>query len=464
MISTLIHLLAVSLVVSQSCHWNDGCSYQLFSSKTPYDTIRGDIRDYPIPQSCQAISVWTLNRHGNRNPGGSVTSDIKLIAGLKDEIVHSYYAGTSQLCAQDIENFRKWSWNDTIDVSPSFLTGTGYEELYAIATRIREKYPKLLEGSEDDFYFRTTNEQRTITSAKAFVHGLTENTNLNLSADGPWPRDDVIRAYENCDRYQQEVKDGQELEDQVNAYYRTSEFVNVQNNVQNRLGIATPLSPDYIYSFYEICRFHRSWQPDHRSPWCAVFTDEDLVVLEYRDDLWHYYRNGYGSLVNVDLGGPVVKDLYERMEASVQERGKKVIAYFTHDTMIEMALCAMGLFKDDYVLQGDERNVSRLWRTSQIGAFSANIMAVLSSCGESTNPSYRVQLFVNEKPTGLCPSEGCDWQDFRDIFQRFVTANLDFCNMDWRAPNPGSPGAAAAFTISSMILAAGLSIAYLVGN
>lgn len=33
-----------------------------------------------------------------------------------------------------------------------------------------------------------------MTSAIAFVHGLTEGTTLNVPIDGPWDRDDVIRV------------------------------------------------------------------------------------------------------------------------------------------------------------------------------------------------------------------------------------------------------------------------------
>ncbi|KOB66528.1 putative multiple inositol polyphosphate phosphatase [Operophtera brumata] len=357
-------LLLSVLACTQACYWNRQCPFPLHSTKTPYDTVRGDIRDFTTPQNCEAVSVWTLNRHGNRNPGSSVTESIKYIASLKDEI--------------DVNNFRRWSWNDTLEVSQSYLTGTGYEELFDIATRIREKYPHLLQGTAEDYYFRPTNEQRTITSAIAFAHGLNDGTNLTLHIDNARTRDDVVRPYENCDRYQQEVKTSQLLDDQMNDYFNTAEFIAVQHAVQQRLGLSTQLTPDNIYELYEICRFDRSWSDIHQSPWCAAFSDHDLVVLEYRDDIRHYYRNGYGSWVNVNLGGPALKDLYENFEAAVQGHGRKVTSYFTHDTMLEMVWCALGIFKDPNQLQASFRNPGRVWRTSSIGAFSVNLIAVLN--------------------------------------------------------------------------------------
>lgn len=73
-----------------------------------------------------------------------------------------------------------------------------------------------------------------------------------------------------------------------------------------------------------------------------------------------------------------MKDLYENFEAVVNGNGKNVVSYFTHDTMLEMVFCAMGIFKDDYIIEGATRNINRLWRTSFISSFSVNFIAVLN--------------------------------------------------------------------------------------
>lgn len=83
-----------------------------------------------------------------------------------------------------------------MDTSASYLTGVGYEEIYNIGKRLREKYPQLLTGIREEYYFRPTNEQRTVTSAMALVHGLSEGTDLDLEIDDFRLRDDVIRVSE----------------------------------------------------------------------------------------------------------------------------------------------------------------------------------------------------------------------------------------------------------------------------
>lgn len=52
MIPSLIVFISIKLVLGQKeCYWNAECPYFLYSTKTPYDTIRGDIRDFDTPQS-----------------------------------------------------------------------------------------------------------------------------------------------------------------------------------------------------------------------------------------------------------------------------------------------------------------------------------------------------------------------------------------------------------------------------
>ncbi|XP_045498360.1 multiple inositol polyphosphate phosphatase 1-like [Colias croceus] len=447
-------LTLINLVLSdKSCYWNEECPFGLYSTKTPYDTVRGDIRDWPLPENCEAISFWALIRHGNRNPSDSVTSAMKeLQAKIKDQIIASYEAGTSQLCAQEIQEFRKFVWNDTMDTSPSYLTGEGYEEIYDMAMRIREKYPQLLSGSEDQYYFRPSDKQRTIASAMAYVHALSEGTELNLTADSSRERDDVLRPYDYCERYQEEVRGGQLLVDQLEAYFNTQEYKAVQQAVQQRLGIPYQLTAADVYNLQELCRFYRSWTPNLKSPWCAPFSHEDLLVLEYRDDVRHYYRNGYSSWMNANLGRPVLKDLYETFDAAVSGAGKKIVSYFAHDTLMEMVYCALGMYKDAEGITAQVRNPNRMWRTTYIAPFSANIMAVLNRCQESGTQVHRVQIFNNEKVTPLCPLQGCTWEQFISMFETFKDAPLDFCRHDYRFPElVPTPSPASAGTIRVMM-------------
>lgn len=114
------------------------------------------------------------------------------------------------------------------------------------------------------------------------------------------------------------------------------------------------------------------------SPWCALFTTEDLKVLEYYGDLRHYYRNGYGNKINPRLGQIPLVDLLKTFQQAVDGKGKKIVAYFTHATMIDMVYTALDLFKDNDPLTSAQRNSDRKWRTSKWTTFGANLFVVLN--------------------------------------------------------------------------------------
>lgn len=78
------------------------------------------------------------------------------------------------------------------------------------------------------------------------------------------------------------------------------------------------------------------------------------------------------------LGALPLRDLYENLQAAVQGQGRKVTSYFSHDTMMEMVWCALGLFKDQDMLVGNKWSEDRLWRSSFVGALSSNLIVVLN--------------------------------------------------------------------------------------
>lgn len=82
--------------------------------------------------------------------------------------------------------------------------------------------------------------------------------------------------------------------------------------------------------------------------------------------------------MNIRLGQPVLGDLYTTFAEAIEGSGRAITSYFSHDTMLQMAFVAAGLYKDDFTLVGDTMVPDRLWRTSYFAAFSTNLIAVLN--------------------------------------------------------------------------------------
>lgn len=99
-----------------------------------------------------------------------------------------------------------------------------------------------------------------------------------------------------------------------------------------------------------------------------------MTLLSFLNFSSHIHRNGYGSPINIKFGEVTLKDLLEQFSSGT----RRFTGYFTHDTMIEMIFCALGLFKDYPQINSEKRDVNRKWRISVNAPFASNFVAVLN--------------------------------------------------------------------------------------
>ncbi|KAL4707957.1 hypothetical protein ACJJTC_010573 [Scirpophaga incertulas] len=308
-----------------------------------------------------------------------------------------------------------------MDFRPNDLAFEGSEEHYNLGFRFHQKFQYLL-PQLTRYQFRPTKEERTEKSAAAYVRGLGLGL-WNFKVHEGTNDNNVLRPYYNCNRFDPSAI--------LEEYYKTDEFQAMLLDVSNHLGLDHVISPTNATYLYDLCRFYRAISQGPKiSPWCAVFSEEDLEVLEYINDLNHYYKNGYGSSVNVKLGSPALKDLFSEFEMVVSgTETASYSAYFTHDTLMQMLYSALGLFKDAEDLSPTQRNPSRQWRTSYITPFAANFAAVLYKCpAHEPSEQYKVQFFVNEVETRICADRTCSWAEFQDIFESY-SSDIEDCNV-----------------------------------
>lgn len=103
---------------------------------------------------------------------------MKNILKYKDFFVSSYEIGNSSLCAQDIENIKKWEVETGLLDNPFEITMEGYQESLRIGNRINESFRDLLKDlQEKDYLFLHGFDSRLEQSAMAFIEGLNQ-TNL----------------------------------------------------------------------------------------------------------------------------------------------------------------------------------------------------------------------------------------------------------------------------------------------
>ncbi|XP_075971012.1 multiple inositol polyphosphate phosphatase 1-like [Anticarsia gemmatalis] len=274
-------------------------------------------------------------------PSGDFLKRMKEALFIKDDIVSSYENGNSSLCAQDVDNLKNWSPGEDL-VREYELHDEGYQEIMKLAQRLKKAFPKLFELLDaKDYTFRSVNEEIAENSMKGFIAGLGK---LNISVDSPWV------AYDNLIS---------------------------RDQIQKRLGINYSLSNTNVMGMWDFCRYMTAGIDKKMSPWCALFSTEDLKVMEYVDDIREYFRNGYGNPTNKLFGEIAIAELLKSFREVIAGNGKKIAAYVTRASTTEMIFSALGLF-NDRILSTTSQKYDRKWMTSKFAGFASNFIAVLN--------------------------------------------------------------------------------------
>ena len=67
----------------------------------------------------------------------------------------------------------------------------------------------------------------------------------------------------------------------------------------------------FVIYRYEIAEF-----PDvleHVSPWCSLFSEDNLKILEFADDLKYYWKDGYGFDINRKMTQPLMAEMHQKL-------------------------------------------------------------------------------------------------------------------------------------------------------
>lgn len=410
---------------------SDRSQSKRFATKTAYELIHGSSssREHIVP-NCTPSKFWLLSRHGTRLPG---RKDIELLPqtlhNIRGSILDNYEIRRTapevgRMCPDDLELLRTWRWDRNVTVDyESFLTDQGWVDLKYLAKREKDRFYEVFNGPFDKqrYLFRHTKTQRTEASFKAFVEGLFGDGAYNFINAEPEPADDtLLKPYDFCPAYDAN-KDKNNLPDsELNKFLRSELYIQTLADISTRLGFLYNLSNDQVEAMWDACRYEQAWHLQQYSPWCSVFTKSQVNVLEYKEDLKYYYQNSYGYEKSSDVACYAVADMMKHLSRADNQQ---VIAYFTHESEIQLFLTALGAVKDRYPLRADNyasmRN--RNFKSSELTPFTANVAAVRYQCADPVEP-VKVIFFLNEKALMFdwCRVGLCNWSEVVRQFRRFT--------------------------------------------
>jgi len=423
----LLLCTAVQLYGDHQCVTSRTKFYKQYSTKTPYQYIVDDLEREPKISdcNCENVQIWSIIRHGTRYPSEEAIKIVKTnVTTLRDRLLES---NQSKLCPEDLELLK--AWNYTVDYEQAKkLHAEGVEELIFMGERLLERYPKLLTTyHENDFIFRTTKTERARRSGESLVLGLFSNptakrVKFQTSVE---EHDPLIRFYKLCRKWLKEVKKNPVSRVEFDKFSQSSYVDGARRQVSDLFGFE--ITVEELDQLYVTCNFDQAWQPRKLSPWCTLFSDQSLEVMEYREDLEYYWVDGPGHAISYLPSCVLIQDVMRNFANAtaglVEERG---IFYFTHSGTLLKLLAYLGTHNDkDHLTSENFSDMkNRKWRTSYIGPFATNVSFLLRKCGNS----FSVCLLVNEKPERLpgCDSDCCPWDQFVQLF----SAKADSCDFD----------------------------------
>lgn len=155
----------------------------------------------------------------------------------------------------------------------------------------------------------------------------------------------------------------------------TTIYKNLVKDVSSRLGYDDKLKGSKIRTMYKCCRYDNAWNVDELSPWCSIFTPDQIKVLSYADDLKHFYKTGPGAEINDNVACPLVADFIRHIDST----DDRTFVMFSHSSSMGLFFNALGIGHGDGTLTSknyeqfiDERN----FRTARILPFAANFAVV----------------------------------------------------------------------------------------
>jgi multiple inositol-polyphosphate phosphatase/2,3-bisphosphoglycerate 3-phosphatase len=104
--------------------------------------------------------------------------------------------------------------------------------------------------------------------------------------------------YKGCRKWLGQVKlNPKTLEEQQkfenSDLFKTSVLEPISNLVGSQLDLET------LDAIWVACSFGQAWQPQKLSPYCGFFNQNQIKLMEFRENLEYYYVDSYGNDINL---------------------------------------------------------------------------------------------------------------------------------------------------------------------
>ena len=377
-----------------------------------------------------------LARHGAREP---VSGDVKRLLLLQNNL--NTYGDC--IANPSFQWLKSWKSPYT-PILAGDLDYVGEVEHYQIAKRFLKRYPNIFEQNYNPLLFQVQSTQvpRTSRSANAFMYSIFEGRGslgtckyVPFSVFSNSPNEDfTLRFFDNCPAYTNEVLDNNSTYyDSINYLNYHSKYLihDIKEKLQFKDSCEWNIEVTDVLSLFTACAFDVSVQ-NNTDMFCQLFDFKDTSIIEYYMDLEDYYEKGYGIDLSYSISSPLLQDFVNSIDNVLLGISPQIAKLrFAHAETVLPYLALLGLYKDSFELHWNtpESNINeRLWRTSNLSPFAANVAWVLYNCTSShSSPFYRVKLLHNEMEQMFpgCNEIYCPYETLKQLYQAQLSNDFD---------------------------------------
>uniref|UniRef100_A0AAX7T4Y4 Multiple inositol polyphosphate phosphatase 1 n=1 Tax=Astatotilapia calliptera TaxID=8154 RepID=A0AAX7T4Y4_ASTCA len=401
-----------------------------FNTKGRYEEVNPYLREdilavnrsilQPPLDECQQIHLTAIIRHGTRYP---TTKNIKEMQQLYNMILHN--ASGEQSWLHELQTqWRMWYTEDM----DGRLVQKGVDELKHLAVRLSKLFPSLIseEKLRGGFIkFITSSKHRCVNSTLSFKAGLTELWHIKDKEFDHAVNDALMRFFDKCTRFLEEVDNNPSAVTEVEKFKQGPEMRRVQQKIADILNVPySSITYDMAEAAFYLCAYEFAIKTVN-SPWCRLYDEVDAQVMEYANDLKHFWKRSYGYDINSKSSCILFHDVFSRLEKAAKENmsGQQVAEAVTvqvgHAETLLPLLTLLGFFNDSEPLTSTNfaAQTRRSFRTSHMLPYAANLILVLYDCGGG---DLRLQPLLNEKPVtfpGL--ADQASMPLYQDVLQHY---------------------------------------------
>ncbi|KAJ5951590.1 uncharacterized protein N7479_010003 [Penicillium vulpinum] len=416
-----------------------------------------------VPDKCTVRQAAYVVRHGSRFPDTGAYNDW---VALHDKI---------QAAAQKkgfkakgaLEFISEWKpvlTNPELQIAQESMTG--WKEASDLGFQLRAKYPDFYEDGNPFYvwanqYKFPISESRVVQTARSFLSGYMYEfadeygTVVSVNATGSAAAiGNSLGPSDLCPSFAATNSGGNNVTN-WDATWLPKAVKRMNSKVNKDLKFT---ETDVLFFPY-ICAYE-SQIVGRVSPWCDVFTQDELRNYAYEQDLNYYYTVGPGSDGPAKvLFLPFLKSLVSTLEAGPGHIGvaadgsefevPKLIMSFLNDNQVTELTAAMGVFDDEKPLSSDSMPSKHLYQAAHFvtmrGTVAFEVMDCTDRKGKKTTPYIRTLLNDAVYPISKCqdgPGNSCALSKYSALIDKKIKKAgefSDYCNVT----DPARPKTAA---------------------